>query len=214
MTPQEKLLGLARKELGYTESPPGSNNTKYGAAYGLQGQPWCMELMWWLFREAGLSPLFYDGQKTASCGTLLRWARREGLTVPVDDVKPADITILNFSGKKENGELDTEHCGLVEDVPTVGTIVTIEGNTSTGVGSQSNGEVVARKTRYAHQVVGVIRPRYQTMDYVGHWYEDDVRWGIETGLLRGLEDGSYRADRLITVAETIALLRRYHNSRQ
>lgn len=209
MTPQEKLLDLARKELGYTEDPPGSNNTKYGAAYGLQGQPWCVELQWWLFREAGLSKLFYDGQKTASCGTLLRWARREGLTVPVDDVKPADISILNFSGQKVNGELDTEHCGLVESVPTVGTIVTIEGNTSTGGGNQSNGEVVARKTRYAHQIVGVIRPRYQTMDYVGHWYEDDVRWGVEAGLLRGLEDGSYRADRQITVAETVALLRRY-----
>lgn len=205
MTPQEKLLNLARAELGYTESPPGSNNTRYGAAYGLQGQPWCVIYLWWLFREAGLSPLFYGGQKTASCGTLLRWARREGLTVPVDAVQPADIAIINFHGTQ-----DTEHCGLVEAVLTVGSVSTIEGNTTTGAtGSQDNGGIVARKTRYAHQIVGVIRPRYQTMDYVGHWYEDDVRWGIESGLLRGLEDGSYRADRQITVAETVALLRRY-----
>ncbi len=207
MTPKDKLLDLARMELGRTES--GNNNTPYGAAYGLQGQPWCVIFLWWLFREAGLSPLFYDGQKTASCGTLLRWARREGLTVPVDDVKPADVTILNFSGKKVNGELDTEHCGLVESVPRVGTIVAIEGNTSTGVGSQSNGEVVARKTRYTFQVVGVIRPKYASMDYVGHWAEDNMRWGIETGLLTGYPDGSYQPDKPFTRAEAITLLRRY-----
>lgn len=200
------IIDLARKELGYTESPPGSNNTRYGAAYGLQGQPWCVIYLWWLFREAGLSPLFYDGQKTASCGTLLRWARREGLTVPVDAVQPADITILNFHGTQ-----DTEHCGLVEAVLTVGSVSTIEGNTTTGAtGSQDNGGIVARKTRHAHQIVGVIRPRYQTMDYVGHWYEKDIRWGIENGILTGYPDGSYQPEKTITRAEAIAMLRRYH----
>lgn len=208
MTPRDKLLQVARGELDKTEVPAGSNNTPYGEAYGLQGQPWCVIFLWWLFREAGLSKLFYDGQKTASCGTLLRWAKREGLTVPVDAIRPADIAVLNFSGKRVGGELDTEHCGLVEAVPAVGTITTIEGNTTTGAGNQSNGEVVARKTRYACQVVGMIRPKYETMDYVGHWAEDNIRWGIENGLLTGYEDGSYRPDKPPTRAEVITLLRR------
>lgn len=207
MTPQDKLIALARGELGYVEEPPGSNNTKYGAAYGLQGQPWCMIFLWWLFREAGLSKLFYDGQKTASCGTLLRWAKREGLTVPVDAVQPADIAILNFHGTQ-----DTEHCGLVEAVLTTGSFSAVEGNTSTGAGgSQDNGGIVARKTRYAHQVVGVIRPKYETMDYVGHWAEKNIRWCIETGLMTGYEDGSFQPDKPMTRAEVITLLRRYHN---
>lgn len=204
MKATDKLIQIARQELGYTESPANSNNTKFGAAYGLQGQPWCMIFLWWCFREAGLSPLFYGGQKTASCGALLRWAQREGLTVPVDDAQPGDIVVLNF-----HGTLDTEHCGLVVEVPTVGRFVTVEGNTAaSSTGSQDNGGIVAQKTRYAHQTVGVIRPRYETMDYVGHWAEATFRWGIDRGLVKGYEDGSFQPDRAVTRAELLTILRR------
>ena len=38
----EDVLKIAARELGNTESPSGSNRTKYGAWYGLDGNPWCM----------------------------------------------------------------------------------------------------------------------------------------------------------------------------
>ncbi len=209
MTPVKKLIEIAKGEIGTVEE--GDNLTKYGAAYGVNGVRWCMIFLWWLFREAGLGPLFYGGGKTASCGELLRWAKREGLTVPVDAVKPADIVILNFSGRKVDGQLDTEHCGLVTTILGTGSIETVEGNTTTGAGSQSNGDVVAKKTRYAHQVVGVIRPKYETMDYVGHWAEDTFRWGVGKGLVKGYEDGSFQPDRTITRAEAVTILRRFYN---
>lgn len=220
MTPINKLIGVARDELGYTEQPKDSNNTKYGQVYGLQGQPWCMIFLWWLFREAGLSKLFFDGQKTASCGMLLKWAKNNGMTVEPEDIQPGDIVILNFSGTQ-----DTQHCGLVVDdlhkvctnmagTTFVHIFKTIEGNTTPGEeGSQDNGGSVALKTRYTRQVVGVIRPKYETLDYIGSWAEDDIVWGIENGLVRGYEDGSFRPSQTLTRAEMLALLRRYDNYR-
>lgn len=37
----ERIEKLAAKQVGYTENPPGSNQTKYGLAYGFDGVPWC-----------------------------------------------------------------------------------------------------------------------------------------------------------------------------
>lgn len=205
----EKIIKIARGELGKTELPAGSNNTAYGQEYGLQGQPWCVIFLWWLFKVTGLSKLFYGGQKTASCGALLRWAQREGLTVPVSEIQAGDIPLMNFSGTKE-----PEHCGLVVERLTAGSFQTIEGNTSPGMeGSQDNGGCVALKTRYPSQVVAVIRPRYETMGYVGHWAEDNIRWGIDKGLLNGYEDGSFRPDKPITRAEVATILHRYDDYR-
>lgn len=233
----ERVIEIARRELGNTESPAGSNNTKYGAAYGLQGQPWCVIFLWWLFREAGESAAFFGGAKTASCGTLLRWYREQGQTVPVSEVQPGDIVILNFHGTK-----DTEHCGLVVDRTivwdgsgnvnnpdsffSVFSIKTIEGNTSPGEeGSQDNGGCVALKRRLARNIVGVCRPKYKDDgpssgpsdhlppgedkdDITGHWAEKAIRRCMEKGLMRGYEDGTFQPDKPVTRAELATVLDR------
>ena len=66
------VLEAARGELGNTERPAGSNRTKYGEWYGLDGQPWCMMFVQWCFAQAG-TPL---PCKTASCSALLSWYRK------------------------------------------------------------------------------------------------------------------------------------------
>ena len=43
----EKVLAVARGELGNTESPAGSNRTKYGKWFGLDGYAWCMMFVMW-----------------------------------------------------------------------------------------------------------------------------------------------------------------------
>ena len=220
-----KVIEIARAELGVTENPAGSNRVKYWTDFdpAFQGQPWCAAFLWWCFREAGESAAFFGGAKTASCGVLLRWYKEQGLTVPVEQVQPGDIVILNFHGTK-----DTEHCGLVVDVDSR-YITTIEGNTSPSDGSQSNGGMVCEKRRYATQVVAVCRPKYKEDgpssgpsdhlppgegketgdDITGHWAEADIRWAMGNGLLRGYADGSMRPDQPVTRAELAVILRRF-----
>lgn len=211
-----KVLEVARGELSATENPPGSNRVKYWQAYDpkMQGQPWCVAFLWWVFSSAGERMAFFGGGKTASCSVLLRWYREQGLTVPVSEVQKGDIVLLNFHGTK-----DTEHCGLVvETMPPYNNIRTIEGNTSPGMeGSQDNGGCVALKQRYLSQIVGVCRPQYKAEepdpadDITGHWYTDDVRWCIKQGLIKCYPDGSFRPDQPVTRSEFAVVLRRFYN---
>ena len=86
MAAASEVLELARRELGTREEPYGSNRVKYNTDYyGREvsggAYPWCCVFLWWLFREAGAPELFYGGGKTASCGTLASYARRNGMFV-------------------------------------------------------------------------------------------------------------------------------------
>lgn len=211
-----KVIEIARGELGVTESPPNSNRVKYWNDYdkSFQGQPWCVAFLWWVFQQAGERMSFFGGGKTASCGMLLRWYKEQGLTVPVSEVQVGDIVILNFHGTE-----DTEHCGLVtgtehEKRAGVVSITTIEGNTSPSDGSQSNGGMVCKKTRYPPQIVAVCRPKYKpeepekTDDITGHWAEKAIRRCMERGLLKGYPDGSFGPDKPVTRAELAVILDR------
>lgn len=146
----KELLALARGELGYCESPAGSNRTKYGAWYGLDGQPWCMMFLQWLFHQAGASQLL--PVRTASCGALMRAAQGAGLWV-TSGYRAGDLVIYDFPGGG-----DTDHCGIVESAETEA-VTAIEGNTS--VDSDSNGGAVMRRRRSLRLVVGALRPRYE-----------------------------------------------------
>ena len=207
------VIRVARGELGGTELPPGSNQTKYGRAFGWDGVPWCVIFLWWCFREAGEGSAFFAGAKTASCGTLYRWYKEQGLAVPKKEVQPGDIVILNFSGT-----LDTQHCGLVVEVGT-NWIQTIEGNTAPGLeGSQDNGGCVALKIRTMAQIVGVCRPIYkeakpvlQEDDYSTHWAVKDIDRAIERGLMKGYPDGTFKPDQHVTRAELAVVLNRIYD---
>lgn len=217
-----KVIEIATLELGVTENPPGSNCVKYNEAYygrAVSGKdyPWCVVFPWWVFQEAGERMAFYNGGKTASCRTLLRCYKEQGQTAPITDIQVGDILILNFSGKKVNGELDTEHCGLVvEKGKLAGTWYTIEGNTSPGLeGSQDNGGCVAKKMRSVKNVVGVCRPKYQPEpvkvdDVSGHWYSKPIEWAKEKGLLEGYPDGSFKPNNPLTRAEACAMAERLY----
>jgi hypothetical protein len=214
-----KVLETARGELGYTESPPGSNRTKYWEAYdpAWQGQPWCAAFLWWCFREAGEGSAFFGGAKTASCGMLYRWYREQGQTVPAEEVRAGDILLLNFRGGTE-----PEHCGLVEDTPVQNgrtVIYTVEGNTATGYeGSQNNGGCVALRIRYPSQIVGVCRPQYKDepmpKDYEGRWSEQAMRWAIDAGIMEGYPDGTFRPEKPVTREELAVMLQRYNAAKE
>lgn len=136
------VLKIAAGELGTTEQPANSNRTKYGAWYGLDGNPWCMMFVQWCFAQAGL-PLPH---RTASCSDMLSWYRKYQPERVVTEPKPRDIIIYNFG-----------HTGIVESA-AASTITAIEGNTSAGeAGSQSNGGGVFRRKRSKALVTAYIR---------------------------------------------------------
>ena len=138
----EDVLKIAAAELGNTESPSGSNRTKYGAWYGLDGNPWCMMFVQWCFDQAG-QPLPH---RTASCSNMLSWYQKHHPEQVVSAPKPRDIIIYNFG-----------HTGIVESA-TADTVTAIEGNTSAGeAGSQSNGGGVFRRERSKTLVTAYIR---------------------------------------------------------
>lgn len=214
----QAVIEAAKADLGYTESPPNSNKTKFGEWYGMNGQPWCVMALAYWFNRAGERMAFFGGGKTASCETLLRWYMEQGLMYSASEVQVGDIVILNFHGTQ-----DTEHCGLVVGVnyhQTGGwktSVQTIEGNTTPGEeGSQDNGGCVALKTRWGNQVVGVCRPQYKPEepqpvdDITGHWAKASIEWAKEKGLIKGYPDGSFQPDKPLTRAEMCAILERFY----
>lgn len=150
-----EILKMVKGEIGYTENPPNSNKTKYGEWYGLNGQPWCLIFLQWAFRN-------YPGtlQRTASCTTLMNWAKSKGKfsTTP----KVGSLVFFNFD--KNPDTKIAKHIGIVIEVKG-DRVITIEGNTSKegSNGSQDNGGCVAQRNRkFGKSIVG-----YVTIEYEG-----------------------------------------------
>lgn len=198
----QTILELARKELGVTESPKGSNRVKYNTLYygrEVEGSNlhWCAVFLWWLFQQAGAPELYFGGGKTAYCPTLLHHHRHQKVS---GDYQPGDIIFFNF----DRGTL-ARHVGLCETFD--GTyITTIDGNT--GTDSEANGGAVLRRTRHKKYIVGAYRPAYQeeetmTQEQFDAMLEDYLvrlrekrpvqlwmREGIEQAKAAGVTDGS------------------------
>ena len=193
-------LEIAAGEIGYTESPAGSNRTKYGKWYGMDGQPWCMMFVQWCFDRAG-HRLPY---KTASCSALLNWYRSNRPEKLVTRPEAGDIVIYTFG-----------HTGIIERDNLDGTITAIEGNTSPDDrGSQDNGGGVYRRKRDKGLVSGYIRPyeiredymtkdeilkelgdRYiETYDELPNWARKDMRELLDDETINGGTDAAIDRD--------------------
>ena len=55
MASAERVLEIARKEVGTKEHPPESDRVKYGVWYPANGEPWCAMFVSWVFNKAGVS---------------------------------------------------------------------------------------------------------------------------------------------------------------
>lgn len=138
----EKVINIAKKYVGVCEYPPNSNkvvfNTMfYGREVSGSNYPWCCAFIWCIFNEAGI-----DIKRTASCMMLGDWFKQTG-KYHKDNPQVGDIVFFKFPGSSRW----TNHVGLVIEV-NGNTLTTIEGNTSSdNKGSQSNGGMVAIRTR-------------------------------------------------------------------
>lgn len=198
----ETVLGIARGELGNRESPAGSNRTKYGRWYGLDGQPWCMMFVQWCFAQAGQQLPYV----TASCSALLNWCKRHHKEYIVCDPQPGDVVIYKFG-----------HTGIVESAGP-GTVTAIEGNTSPGAsGSQDNGGMVCRRTRNQTAVTAYLRfpvkKEEKKMDNnPSPAHKEGVDWAVKNGILAGDASGDLKLTENVTRQQLCTMLYRFAKS--
>jgi hypothetical protein len=149
-----KALAEARKWLGYRESPAGSNRTRFGHWFGVDGVPWCNIFVSYCF-AVGADYTLCAGFRGAGVyrrgctyvPTTEAWLRATGMWEGRTTALPGDIAIFNWDRAGV-----PEHIGLVERNLGGGRVQTIEGNTS--LGNNSNGGAVMRRLRYLTQVDG------------------------------------------------------------
>lgn len=151
-----ELLVIAQKQIGIKEDPPNSNNVLYNTWYykrPVSGKdyPWCMVFCQWCFDQAKVkTPI-----RTASCSTMLDWAKRTNTYVSRDHLKVGDLVLYNFTAPSST--ISSTHCGIIKSVDGI-KIEVIEGNT--GVGNDTNGGMVMIRERVISTVVGAFRPTF------------------------------------------------------
>ena len=139
ITKSDKIIEIAEKELGYKETPPNSNKTKYGEWFGFDGVAWCGMFVSWVYATA-LLPLgnigFFKG--FAGCQTAVKHFKETGEVTE----SPTSGDIVFFDWNKD-GRYD--HTGIFYKKLDDTYFESIEGNTS--MSNQSNGGEVMKRTR-------------------------------------------------------------------
>lgn len=168
------VIRVALQQYGYTEKPAGSNRTKYGKAYGVDGVPWCAIFDWWCGEQPkGDNPIFksynaadiQDDTVRKKGGTWVLPKTRSNVNKrkALEKVRFGDIVDFDFGandGIRDHTSLAVGRHGNY--------YVCIEGNTSFGSsGSQSNGGCVALRNRHYTEVNAIVRPKYT----IGKWYK-------------------------------------------
>ena len=150
----QQIISKAVSHYGYKE---GVNNDNIFAAITGQPnhQPWCATFICAIFKEAGYPDLIINSSSVAAFEL---WAEKAKLIVPVEQAKRGDLLLFDFdnSGK-------AEHIGIaIHDYDAIHKCIsTIEGNTSSGIGNQTNGDGVYQRTRQASFIRAAIRPAYK-----------------------------------------------------
>jgi len=138
-----KIVEIASAYLGTKESPKGSNKTKFGKWFGLDGSPWCGMFASLVYNEAGYPLGTIDFKKGyASCQFALNHFKKQGEVIPKEKVQPGNLVIFDWDGNNQ-----ADHTGIfVRDLGN-GSFETIEGNTAYGNDS-NGGEVMLRTRKY------------------------------------------------------------------
>ncbi|HEX4521123.1 MAG TPA: peptidoglycan-binding protein [Gaiellaceae bacterium] len=147
-----RALIEARRWIGTTEEPAGSNRTRFGVWFGLNGVPWCNIFVSYCFSVGagvtichGFAGAGVTGRGCAYVPTTEAWLRATGRWLGPAPPEPGDIAIYNWDGGPP------DHIGIVE---TVGedSFTAVEGNTA--VGADSDGGEVMRRERSLEDVDG------------------------------------------------------------
>lgn len=160
----ELLIEVARKELGTIEGPK-DNETKYGAFTKANYLAWCGSYVMWCAAQAGVK--IPNTVSTVSGAAAFKkmgtWFEADCGEAP----QPGDILYFDFPA---DGVDRISHVGICVKDNGDGTLITLEGNTSSKKsGSQRNGGEVceqiraykSNKKKVLVSVVGWGRPNYK-----------------------------------------------------
>ena len=149
--PKSEVFAYAKKYIGYTE---GKNNSNIFAAVAghRNNQAWCATFLVACFKVGREAKAI---KNSASCIEIEQWANAYKRAIPLAEATIGDLLLFDFSRSGKS-----EHIGLaVSDYdPKTKTIRTIEGNTSSGRGSQTNGDGVYQKVRSSSGIRMAVRP--------------------------------------------------------
>ena len=155
MNDVERIIELARKQVGVSEQPAGSNNVKYNTDYyghHVDGgaYAWCVVFIWWLFDFYHLNSEFCGGTKTAYCPFVVNYAKNNGAWITSPSLfKAGDCLLFDW-----NGDNVADHIGLL-----------ISWNGASGQTIEGNaGDAVSACTRSVGQILGAYRPAYRNTE--------------------------------------------------
>jgi hypothetical protein len=143
----QKLCGIASKLVGVKES--GKNKGKMVEEFQkavdgkAQGEPWCMSFVQYCIKKTdefgGISSWIFKTEHVLTCWN--KSPKEARLSKP----EVGAIVIWNYY--KNGKPTASGHTGIVEKIIDNKTMITIEGNTSDGIGINREGDGVYRRKR-------------------------------------------------------------------
>lgn len=119
MSQRDKIVEIALSQKGYKEGA--NNDTKYGAWYGLNYNPWCAMFVSWCANQAGIPESIIP--KFAGCTTGFRIMTDMGITTK-EHIVPQKGDLIFFDWDRSG---DYDHVGIVTDANS-SSVYTVEGN--------------------------------------------------------------------------------------
>lgn len=145
-----KIRSVYVKENGYHETPYGSNLTKYGKWYGMNGVAWCAIFLSWVMHQAGIPTSVVPKHSYTPSGA--QWFKSRGQWHSTPRV--GDIAYYDLAGL---GRIS--HVGWVTKVYSDGTWDSWEGNTD-AAGGRTGGRVMKKRRSSTGSRGGFGRPKY------------------------------------------------------
>ena len=151
------------KILKKAESYLGDHGLTFCKAYGYDHcVAWCCIWVWYVFKKANATKLFYGGNKVQNVANADSWLRKHATWVKMKDAQAGDIVIFTWNGKGNNSRVGhRDHIGIVRKNGGTSKIYTIEGNVGSSYPSKS---LVAYRTRTLKQVYAVYHLDYEDAD--------------------------------------------------